>query len=235
MAPRMTGLLVRDLCIQRGGRRLLQDVTFSADPGQLLALVGVSGTGKTSLLRAIGGLDEITAGEIQLGDVRLDRGSRRGTHRALHRAVGMVFQFHHLFSNMTAAQNVWLAPVHVLGHARDDAERNARRLLETLGVGGRADALPHELSGGEAQRVAIARALAVDPHVLLLDEPTASLDQGRRAELGTTLLHLARQGRTIVIASHELEFVRACAHRAVVLENGRIVADGPATQVLAPS
>lgn len=230
----MTGLAVRDLCIQRGGRRLLEDVTFSADSGQLLALVGVSGTGKTSLLRAIGGLDGFTAGEIQLGGVRLAPDTPRGKHlRALHRAVGMVFQFHHLFSNMTAAQNVWLAPVHVLGQARDEAERRARYLLDTLGVGGRADALPHELSGGEAQRVAIARALAVDPHVLLLDEPTASLDQARRTELATTLLQLARQGRTIVVASHDLDFVRACAHRAVVLEHGRIVAEGPPAHVLA--
>lgn len=232
MASRVTGLVVRELCIQRGGAQLLQNVTFSAAPGELLALVGVSGTGKTSLLRAIGGLDEITGGEVRLGDVRLGPVGR-GNHRALHRAVGMVFQFHHLFSNMTAEQNVWLAPVHVLGHARAEAERNARLLLDTLGVGRRADAFPHELSGGEAQRVAIARALAMDPHVLLLDEPTASLDHARRAELGTTLLQLARQGRTIVVASHDLDFVRACAHRAVVLEDGRIAAEGPPAHVLA--
>ena len=230
----MTGLAVRGLSIQRGDRRVLEHVTFSADPGQLLALVGKSGSGKSSLLRAIGGLDEFPAGEIQLGDLRLGPDTPRGKDlRVLHRAVGMVFQFHHLFSNMTAAQNVWLAPVHVLGRPRIDAERSARHLLETLGVGGRADALPHQLSGGEAQRVAIARALAVDPHVLLLDEPTASLDQARRAELGNTLLQLARQGRTVVVASHDLDFVRACAHRAVVLEDGRMGGEGPPGRVLA--
>lgn len=234
MAASMTGLTVRDVGIERGGRLVLENVTFSADHGQLLALVGASGTGKTSLLRAISGLDEIAAGEIRVGDLFLTPGGiPRGRRvRALHRSVGMVFQFHHLFSNLTAAQNVWLAPVHALGEPKGDAERRARDLLERLGVGGRADAFPHELSGGEAQRVAIARALAVDPRVLLLDEPTASLDQARRAELGATLQQLADQGRTVVIASHDLDFVRACADRAVVLDHRRVAADGRPTDVL---
>ena len=123
---------------------------------------------------------------------------------------------------MTALHNVWLAPVHVMHHGRAAAEARAQELLVSLGVGDRSAAMPHELSGGEAQRVAIARALAVEPPVLLMDEPTASLDPARRGELASTLRQLATQGRTIVIATHDAEFARACAHRVLTIEDGRI-------------
>jgi ABC-type polar amino acid transport system ATPase subunit len=201
----MSALDVRGVQIRRGGRLLVDDVSLSAQRGELLALMGASGTGKTSVLRAIAGLDPVAAGTIQV-DGR----------------VGIVFQFHHLFANMTALENVWLAPVHVLKRPRADAERRGRELLDMLGVGARADARPHELSGGESQRVAIARALAMEPHVLLMDEPTASLDQTRRDELAATLRDLAAQGRTIVVATHDAEFTRACACRVVRLEPVRL-------------
>jgi ABC-type polar amino acid transport system ATPase subunit len=135
----------------------------------------------------------------------------------LHRRVGFVFQFHHLFANLDSLTNVALAPMHVLKQSRDQAMRRSRELLASLGVEERASALPHELSGGEAQRVAIARALAVDPPLLLMDEPTASLDPSRRAELAGTLKMLAADGRTIVMATHDEEFVRACAHRVITV------------------
>jgi len=230
----MTTLDVRGVGIERGGRRLLEGITFAAARGEVLALLGVSGTGKTSLLRAISGLDPIAAGEILVGEVHL-RPGRVPRLPALHRSVSMVFQFHHLFSHLTALQNVCLAPVHVLREPPVAAERRANALLEMLGVGARAGALPHELSGGEAQRVAVARALAVDPGVLLMDEPTASLDQARRAELASTLQQLAHQGRTVVVATHDREFVHACAHRAVMLGEGRISHEGLPSAVLSDS
>jgi ABC-type polar amino acid transport system ATPase subunit len=214
-------LAVRGVALERGARLLLQDVSFSVGRGELLALMGESGTGKTSLLRAVSGLDPISAGEIHVGDARL-RPGRVPRPGALHRSVSMVFQFHYLFSHMTALENVWLAPVHVLHQSREAARGRARALLQMLGVGGRADAMPHQLSGGEAQRVAIARALAVDPAVLLMDEPTASLDQARRQELGATLRQLVDQGRTVVIATHDTDFVKACAHRVVMLDDWRV-------------
>jgi ABC-type polar amino acid transport system ATPase subunit len=221
----MITLDVRDVTIERGPRIVLRGVTFSAGRGELLALIGVSGTGKTSLLRAISGLDPIKSGEIRIGDVQI-RAGRTQRLPELHRSVSMVFQFHHLFSHMTALQNVWLAPVHVLRHPRSAAERRARQLLEMLGVGSRADAMPHELSGGEAQRVAIARALAVEPGVLLMDEPTASLDHARRGDLAATLLQVAARGCTVIIATHDTEFVSACAHRVMMLNDGRIAREG---------
>jgi ABC-type polar amino acid transport system ATPase subunit len=172
----------------------------------------------------VAGLEPFAAGEIDVDGVRLHaNGLPRGTVlRELHRRVGMVFQFHHLFAHMTALHNVWLAPVHVQHAARADAEERARELLAMLGVGEVAASMPHELSGGEAQRVAIARALAVDPPLLLMDEPTASLDAGRRGELAATLRQLASQGRAVVIATHDEEFARACARRVVRLDAGRL-------------
>jgi polar amino acid transport system ATP-binding protein len=226
----VSALSVRDLHVSRGGRPVVQGVSFAARPGELLALMGASGSGKTTVLRAIAGLERFTAGAIDMtgftrGPGPLPRGAAL---RELHALVGMVFQFHNLFAHLTAAHNVWLAPVHVGGAARDDAERKARRLLDELGVGARADARPDELSGGEAQRVAIARALAMDPPLLLLDEPTASLDHGRRAELARTVRGLVSGGRTIVAATHDGDFVRACADRVLLLEDGRITREGPA-------
>ena len=210
----MTTLSVREVDIRRGGRLIVQGVSFSANRGERVAIMGPSGSGKTTILRGIAGLDPLAAGAVDVG------------------RVGMVFQFHHLFAHLTAAHNVWLAPVHVLKHARADAERRAHELLAQLGVGERAAALPHELSGGEAQRVAIARALAVDPPVLLMDEPTASLDPARRGELAATLRELAAQGRTVVVSTHDDDFARACADRIVVLEAGRVVRAGPTRAVL---
>jgi len=201
----MSVLDVRAMEVRRGGRLIVADATFAAASGEVVALMGASGAGKTTILRAIAGLDSIEAGTV-----------------TIPRPVGMVFQFHHLFANMSAHRNVWLAPVHVLKQPRAEAERRSLELLASLGVGDRASAMPHELSGGEAQRVAIARALAIEPHILLMDEPTASLDAARRGDLATTLRRLASEGRTIIIATHDAEFARACAHRELTVEGGRV-------------
>jgi polar amino acid transport system ATP-binding protein len=144
----------------------------------------------------------------------------------------MVFQFHFLFDHLRALENVWLAPVQVQRRPRGQAEARAKDLLERLGVGHRANAFPRELSGGEAQRVAIARALAVDPPVLVLDEPTASLDPARRNDLGDSLRQLAAEGRTLVMTSHDDEFVREFATRVIVLAGGCVVEEGPPASVL---
>jgi len=144
----------------------------------------------------------------------------------------MVFQLHYLFEHLTALQNVTLAPVNVAHVAPADARTRAMALLESLGVAHRVNALPRELSGGEAQRVAIARAMAMEPPLLLMDEPTASLDPARRGELGETLSALTRSGRTLVVTTHDDDFARAFASRVVILADGEVVEEGDPREVL---
>ena len=216
----MSVLRVQSIHVNRGARSIVHGLNFAVERGERLALMGPSGAGKTTILRAIAGLDPLSAGEIEVDGVTVGAEDRlRGPRlREWHRRVGFVFQFHHLFANMDALSNVALAPMHVLKRPREEALVRARELLASLGVAERAAAMPHQLSGGEAQRVAIARALAVDPPLLLLDEPTASLDAARRGELAAILTALARDGRTIVMATHDEEFVRACAERVVTVQ-----------------
>jgi len=224
LAEAVSKLALDAVALSRGSRQVIQDVSFSASSGELLAIMGASGSGKTTILRAVAGLEPIAAGTIEIDGVRLTPGGlpRGSLLRELHRRVGMVFQFHHLFAHMTALHNVWLAPVHVLGVSRADAERRAHELLQVLGVGDKAESMPHELSGGEAQRVAIARALAMDPPILLLDEPTASLDPERRAELAATLVGLAAGGRALILTSHDEDFVqRLAGARVLRISEGR--------------
>lgn len=217
-------LTLDNVGLVRDGRPVLTGASASVDRGELVALTGESGSGKTTLLRAIAGLDAFATGTITVGAVQLAHGPRPAgsTQRALYRQVGVVFQFHHLFANLRALDNVALALVQARGVSRASANGRAQALLERLGVGHRAHAWPHELSGGEAQRVAIARALAVDPPLLLLDEPTASLDRARRQELATLLTELAAEGRTLVAATHDTDFARACATRTLTLRDGRL-------------
>ena len=216
-------LRVRDVCLQRGKRVVLAGVTFEVRRGGLVALMGRSGSGKTTILRAIAGLERIDGGTIDVADVTLTRAApSRAMLHALHRRVGLVFQFHHLFEHLTVATNVGLAPVHAYGVRQADAERRARELLALLEVDHRANAMPRELSGGEAQRVAIARALAVDPPLLMLDEPTASLDPARRAGLGALLRRLAGDDRTVLISTHDESFAREWSTSALRVEDGRV-------------
>lgn len=219
-----TVLRVQALVLRRGERGVLEEVTFDVPRGELVALMGPSGSGKTTILRVVAGLEPFQSGTVQVEDLAIDSGAwiTPTTLRALRRKVGMVFQFHHLFEHLPAIKNVWLAPVHAHGVPLRKAERRARELLAALGVEHRAAALPRELSGGEAQRVAIARALAVDPPLLLMDEPTASLDPARRMELRDLLRGLLRDGRTLIVATHDEEFARGCAGRVLRVIEGRV-------------
>jgi ABC-type polar amino acid transport system ATPase subunit len=213
------------LHLSRGTRPILTGVTLNITRGELVALMGPSGSGKTTILRAVAGLERFDTGTIVVDGVPLAGGAPipAATLRQLRRKVGMVFQFHCLFEHLSALSNVCLAPVHAHGVAPADAATRGQELLAAFGVEHRANAYPRELSGGEAQRVAIARALAVDPPLLLMDEPTASLDPERREELGELLQGLVRQQRTLVVSTHDEEFARGFATRIVRLRDGVVV------------
>jgi ABC-type polar amino acid transport system ATPase subunit len=218
-------LRVDGLRLQRGERVILDGVSLEIGRGELVAVMGPSGSGKTTILRAAAGLEMFQSGRIDVDGVALTGGGPipAPVLRELRRKVGMVFQFHCLFEHLSAIQNVCLAPVHAHNVAPADARARGLELLRAFGVEHRAAALPRQLSGGECQRVAIARALAVDPPVLLMDEPTASLDPERRNELGALLQGLQRQQRTLIVSTHDEDFARDFATRILRLRDGIVV------------
>ena len=234
-SPGSPFLAVDGLRLSRGATSVLNGVTLSVARGELVALMGLSGGGKTTVLRAVVGLEGFDAGSVDVDHVALRPGPAPSgeTLRALRARVGMVFQAHGLFEHLTVLENVTLAPLHVAKLARKAAEARALALLAGLGVDRHARAFPRELSGGEAQRVAIARALAMEPPLLLMDEPTASLDPARRNELGRALVSLVKEeGRTLVVATHDEDLVREFATRVVILADGAVVEEGPPARVL---
>ncbi|MEP6506970.1 MAG: ATP-binding cassette domain-containing protein [Gemmatimonadales bacterium] len=221
-----TALTISGLEVVRGTQRVLRGLDLTVDTGEIVALMGLSGAGKTTVIRAVAALQPFSAGSIVLGDVELKPGplppqSRIGPLRA---KVGMVFQEHALFEHLTVLDNVTLAPIHVRKWDRDRATKGAMQLLESLGVAERAHAYPRQLSGGQAQRVAIARALVLDPQLLLMDEPTSALDPARRVALADTLKKLTEGGRGLLISTHDLDFAEACADRIIKLADG-VIAD----------
>ena len=222
----MTAALdIRDLRVARAEREVLRGVSLVVGTGEIVALLGASGAGKSTILRSVAALQPFDSGSITVGTVSLRPGPvpAESRLRALRRAVGVVFQAPSLFEHLTALENVTLAPIRVTGAERGTAESAAMGLLQSLGVAERAGAFPRQLSGGEAQRVAIARALALDPGLLLMDEPTSALDPARRAALGESVRALAKSGRALLIATHDLDFAEAYADRAIMLADGVVV------------
>ena len=219
----MTGaglLMIQDLRVRHDGREVLRGLTLNVARGEIVALMGPSGVGKTTALRAVAALQPFDAGRIAVDGFALSPGPvpPESRLRPLRRRVGLVFQAHALFEHLSALDNVTLALRQVLKKTRAEADATAARLLQALDVSFRAGAWPRQLSGGEAQRVAIARALALNPPLLLMDEPTAALDPMRRNTLGATLRTLCSQGRGLLVATHDAEFAREHADRTVMLE-----------------
>jgi len=187
-----------------GGTRILRGVSFKVEPRTVLGVIGPSGSGKTTLLRCLNGLERVSEGAVECGDVRLEAGLAAGEYqkrvKQLRRRVGMVFQHLYLFPHLSVLGNITEAPVQVLKRPRGESEALALELLEAVGLKGKAERYPDSLSGGEQQRVAIVRALAMRPDVLLFDEPTSALDPRRSFELVSVLRRFVEeQGQTMVI------------------------------------
>jgi polar amino acid transport system ATP-binding protein len=229
---------VADLHKSFGTLEVLKGITLAVERGSVVALLGPSGSGKSTLLRCINLLETPNQGRVRVGERRIEFGAGRARlpadrELAAFRAkTGMVFQHFNLFPHMTVLGNVMEGPVTVARTARADAARQARALLDKVGLGDKADAYPQHLSGGQRQRVAIARALAMSPDVVLFDEVTSALDPELVGEVLGVIRQLAQEGMTMVIVTHEIAFAHEVADVVGFMSDGQIVEIGPPEQVL---
>jgi octopine/nopaline transport system ATP-binding protein len=223
-----------------GPLEVLKGVSLDAGEHQVVSLIGASGSGKSTLLRCINLLAIPDQGDIWIDGVRLPlsegaKPPRRITDqkavRLMRARLAMVFQSFNLWQHMTILENVMEAPVHVLGVPRAEARERAEALLARVGIVEKVDAYPGQLSGGQQQRAAIARALAMEPKILLFDEPTSALDPELVGEVLKVMRDLAREGRTMVVVSHEMSFVREVSNKVIFLHEGRIAEQGPPAEV----
>ncbi len=217
----MAQLDIRGLVARYNNTTVLDGIDLSIARGEIVSLIGPSGSGKSTLLRVITGLLRPERGHVSVGGEAIDYADRRSLRRAREK-LAIVFQQYNLFGNMSVLRNVMVAPVTIKKRDRREVEREARALLEKVGLGHKLDAYPDELSGGQQQRVAIARALCLKPEVLLLDEVTSALDPERVGEVLDTIKLLAAEHMTLLIVSHEMGFVREVSHRVAFMADGLI-------------
>lgn len=207
-----------------GDLHVLKEVSLSVGKGEVVVVIGPSGSGKSTLCRAINRLETIDSGEILIEGKPLPQEGRELA--AMRAELGMVFQSFNLFAHMSILQNVTLGPVEVLGLSKAEAEQRAMGLLDRVGVASQANKVPAQLSGGQQQRVAIARSLAMHPKAMLFDEPTSALDPEMINEVLDVMVDLARQGMTMIVVTHEMNFARRVADRVVFMADGAIVEEG---------
>ena len=227
-------LEVTNLAKAFDGVEVLRDVDFAVQPGSVTVLIGPSGSGKTTVLRCLNALETGDAGTVRIGDVSVDYGARpgkRGLGR-LRSQSAMVFQAHNLFPHLSVLRNVTEGPIVVQGRPRAEAEAEAHELLDSVGLGRKAEQHPYQLSGGQQQRVGIARALALHPQLLLFDEPTSALDPELVGEVLGVMKDLAVQGRTMVVVTHEMRFAQSVSDQVLFMDGGVIVERGEPEAVL---
>ena len=217
-------LHIKNLSKCYGDTKVLKNINISVKKGEVVVIIGPSGCGKSTLLRCLNGLEEIQEGEVLLDDQVVNPNKKNLSKN--REKIGMVFQSYDLFPHLTILQNVTLAPIKVKKRNRREVEKEALELLERVGLRSKKDDYPRQLSGGQKQRVAIVRALIMPPEVLLLDEITAALDPEMVREVLDVVLDLAKEGRTMVIVTHEMQFAKAVADRVTFLEGGKIVEEG---------
>lgn len=219
-----TQIEVTDLHKSFGKNEVLKGITTKFEKGDVVCIIGPSGSGKSTFLRALNGLEIATSGDIIIDGFNL---TDKNTNLNLVRQnVGMVFQHFNLFPNMTVLENITYAPTELKKMTKDEANKKALELLETVGLSDKKDAMPEMLSGGQKQRVAIARALAMNPDVMLFDEPTSALDPEMVGDVLAVMQKLAEEGMTMLIVTHEMGFARKVANRVIFTDGGVILEDG---------
>ncbi|MGF6092646.1 ABC transporter ATP-binding protein [Pseudomonas sp. 18173] len=237
----MYKLEIQDLHKSYGDHQVLKGISLQAQAGDVISIIGSSGSGKSTFLRCINLLEQPNAGNIVLNGEPLKLvanklgGLKAAEPRQLQRMrsrLSMVFQHFNLWSHMSALENVMEAPVHVLGLGKKEAREKAEHYLNKVGVAHRKDAWPAHMSGGEQQRVAIARALAMEPEVMLFDEPTSALDPELVGEVLKVMQDLALEGRTMVVVTHEMGFAREVSNQLVFLHKGLVEERGDPREVL---
>ena len=217
-------LSVKNIKKSYGDITVLDDVSLNVSAGEVVVIVGPSGCGKSTFLRCLNALEEIQEGQVILDGKVIDQ--KKDDLGSIRERIGMVFQSYELFPHLSVMQNLLLAPVKVKKRNKKEAETEALELLERVGLSSKKDSFPRQLSGGQKQRVAIIRALMMHPQVLLLDEITAALDPEMVREVLEVVLDLAKEGRTMIIVTHELAFARAVADRMVFIDGGKIMEEG---------
>ena len=217
------------MCIRDRDFHALKNINLSVDEGEVLCIIGPSGSGKSTLIRCINSLEDYDeSGEITVNNSLVRDGKRA---KDIRKEVGMVFQNFNLYPHLTILDNVTLAPIRVTGLSQAEANKIANNFLTKVGVGDQVKKFPYQLSGGQQQRVAIARTLAMQPKILLFDEPTSSLDPEMVSEVLDVIKNLARTGVTMIIATHEMNFARSVADKIIFMDNGSIIEEGDPVQI----
>ena len=222
-------ITVSNLCKSFGGLEVLKGVNVEIDKGDVICVIGPSGSGKSTFLRCLDLLEVPTGGQILFNGVDItDKSCNINLHR---QKMGMVFQHFNLFPHMTILRNMTLAPVKLLHKSQEEADAQALKLLQRVGLGDRGNAYPAQLSGGQKQRVAIVRALMMEPEVMLFDEPTSALDPEMVGEVLEVMKELAHDGMTMVVVTHEMGFAREVGSRVLFMADGKLVEQGTPEQI----
>lgn len=240
-SSRKVAIEIKDLHKRFGTLEVLKGVSLTAHEGDVISIIGSSGSGKSTLLRCINFLEVPDAGEVIVGGKLVQTRRRRDNTMVpvdrrqvdhIRSRLSMVFQGFNLFSHMTVLENVIEGPVHVQKRPREKVIAEAEVLLRKVGIAEKRDHYPSHLSGGQQQRAAIARALACNPSAMLFDEPTSALDPELVGEVLQVIRDLAREGRTMLLVTHEIAFARDVSSRVIFIDEGKILEDGPPEKVL---
>ncbi|MBQ8837403.1 MAG: amino acid ABC transporter ATP-binding protein [Clostridia bacterium] len=220
---------VENLCKNFGHQTVLNGISTDIYEGEVVCVIGPSGSGKSTFLRCLNRLENATSGKIVVDGCVIN--DKKTDINKVRENIGMVFQHFNLFANMNVLKNLMLAPVDLKKATKEEAEKTALHLLETVGLSDKAESFPHQLSGGQKQRVAIARALAMNPDIMLFDEPTSALDPEMVGEVLQVMKQLAADGMTMIVVTHEMGFARDVADRVLFMADGSIVEEGTPEEI----